>query len=111
MIFSSGVLNYVITFSVIPIGFEPDVPQVRNHQHELQSSYDDLGKLAAERKQRLEESLQLHSFYRDAEEEDLWLSEKEYFVSSTEYGKDVPTTILLLKKHKVCLQIGYSIIC
>eukprot|EP00794_Sanderia_malayensis_P017796 gene17796-19573_t len=81
-------------------GYQPDVEQVRNHQQELQSNYDDLCKLAAQRRQRLEESLQLHSFYRDAEEEDLWLSEKEYFVSSTEYGKDVHTTILLLKKHE-----------
>ena len=83
--------------------------QVRNHQHELQSSYDDLCKLAGERRKRLEESLQLHSYYRDAEEEDLWLSEKEYFVSSTEYGRDVRTTLLLLKKHEVSGQCDYCV--
>ena len=91
------------------VGYEPDVQQVKNHQNNLQTSYDDLCKLAEKRKQRLEESLQLHSFYRDAEEEDLWLSEKEYFVSSTEYGKDVHTTILLLKKHEVSPRIEANV--
>ena len=83
------------------IGYQPDVDDVKKRQAELQNAYDDLCRLAEQRKQRLEESLQLHSFYRDAEEEDMWLSEREYFVSSTDYGKDVPTTILLLKKHEV----------
>ena len=49
----------------------------------------------------LEESLKLHTFYRDLEEEDIWLSEKEYFVSSTEYGSDINTTTLLLQQHNV----------
>ena len=83
------------------LGYQPDVDDVRRRQTELQNAYDDLCRLAEQRKQRLEESLQLHSFYRDAEEEDIWLSEREYFVSSTDYGKDVPTTVLLLNKHKV----------
>jgi len=49
----------------------------------------------------LEESLRLHTFYRDLEEEDIWLTEKEYFVSSTEYGNDINTTTLLLQQHSV----------
>ena len=79
----------------------PEVERIRKNQQELESSYAELCTLADNRKKRLEESLQLHSFYRDVDEEEVWLSEKEYFVSSTEYGKDVHTTMLLLKKHEV----------
>ena len=58
----------------------------------------------------LEESLRLHTFYRDLEEEDIWLSEKEYFVSSTEYGSDINTTTLLLQQHSVSLSISCVLI-
>ena len=57
--------------------------------------------MAKKRRQLLEESLKLHTFYRDLEEEGIWLAEKEYFVSSTEYGHDLHTTTLLLQRHKV----------
>lgn len=71
----------------------------------MKTNYKELCDLAQKRRQRLEESLKLHTFYRDMEEEDIWLSEKEYFVSSTEYGHDSHTTTLLLQQHKVCLII------
>jgi len=56
----------------------------------------------------LEESLRLHTFYRDLEEEDIWLTEKEYFVSSTEYGNDINTTTLLLQQHSVYI-FGFNL--
>ena len=82
-------------------GYKADVETARTNQDELESSYQELCELAKKRRQMLEESLKLHTFYRDLEEEDIWLSEKEYFVSSTEYGSDINTTTLLLQQHNV----------
>jgi hypothetical protein len=57
--------------------------------------------LAAVRRARLEESLKLQSFYRDADEEEIWVTEKDYFVQSTDYGHDLNTAMILLAKHDV----------
>lgn len=59
--------------------------------------------LAAVRRARLEESLKLQSFYRNADEEEMWVTEKDYFVQSTDYGHDLSTAIILLNKHEVSL--------
>ena len=57
--------------------------------------------MAGKRRKMLEESLKLHTFYQDLAEEGIWLSEKEYFVSSTEYGQDLHNTTLMLQQHNV----------
>lgn len=85
-------------------GYKPDVETIKSNQLEMKTNYKELCDLAQKRRQRLEESLKLHTFYRDMEEEDIWLSEKEYFVSSTEYGHDSHTTTLLLQQHKTLEQ-------
>lgn len=80
-------------------GYKPDAETIKNNREELETSYQEICQLAKKRRQMLEESLRLHTFYRDLEEEDIWLSEKEYFVSSAEYGSDINTTTLLLQQH------------
>ena len=67
----------------------------------MESSYKELLHLAQVRRTRLEESLALQMFYRDVDEEELWISEKDTFLSSTDYGHDLNTTMLLLKKDEV----------
>lgn len=32
----------------------------------------------------------------------MWVTEKDYFVQSTDYGHDLNTAIILLAKHEVC---------
>ncbi|XP_065656363.1 spectrin beta chain, non-erythrocytic 1 isoform X4 [Hydra vulgaris] len=81
-------------------GYKANIEVIKSNQSDLLRNYTNLCNLSLERKQRLEESLQLHTFYRDLEEEDIWLSEKDYFVSSTEYGHDLCTTAYLLHQHK-----------
>ena len=89
------------------LGYKPDVETVHNNRKELATSYQEIRQLAQKRRQMLEESLRLHTFYRDLEEEGIWLSEKEYFLSSTEYGSDINTTTLLLQQHNVCFPYSF----
>lgn len=58
--------------------------------------------LAATRRGRLDESHKLQTFYRDAEEEEMWVSEKAYSLQSTDYGHDLNSAMVLLNKHEVC---------
>ena len=64
---------------------------------------NDLLQLAAARRGRLDESHKLQSFYRDAEEEEMWITEKEYSLQSTDYGHDLNSCMILLNKHEVSL--------
>ncbi|XP_028393281.1 spectrin beta chain, non-erythrocytic 1-like isoform X3 [Dendronephthya gigantea] len=81
-------------------GVDIDKDEIREHQAEIDSSYKELLNLAQVRRSRLEESLALQMFYRDVDEEEIWISEKDTFLSSTDYGRDLNTTMLLLKKHE-----------
>ena len=73
----------------------------------MDSSYKELLDLAQVRRARLEESLALQKFYRDVDEEEIWISEKETFLSSTDYGRDLNTTMFLLNKQKVILLLPF----
>lgn len=84
------------------IGYKPDENQIRDHQAELEGAYNELLQLAAARRARLDESHKLQSFYRDAEEEEMWVSEKAYSLQSTDYGHDLNSAMILLNKHEVC---------
>ena len=57
--------------------------------------------LSAARRARLDESHKLQTFYRDAEEEEMWVSEKTQSLQSTDYGHDLNSAMLLLNKHEV----------
>ena len=82
-------------------GYQPDENQIRDHQAELEGAYNELLQLAAARRARLDESHKLQTFYRDAEEEEMWVSEKAYSLQSTDYGHDLNSAMILLNKHEV----------
>ena len=82
-------------------GFKPDENQIRDHQAELEGAYNELLQLAAARRARLDESHKLQTFYRDAEEEEMWVSEKAHSLQSTDYGHDLNSAMILLNKHEV----------
>lgn len=67
----------------------------------LDTAYDELIALAAERRARLEESRRLWQFYWDMEDEEGWIREKEHLMSSPDLGHDLTSVHLLLNKHKV----------
>lgn len=81
-------------------GFKPDENQIRDHQAELEGAYNELLQLAAARRARLDESHKLQTFYRDAEEEEMWVSEKAHSLQSTDYGHDLNSAMVLLNKHE-----------
>ena len=85
----------------LPAGYKPDENQIRDHQAELEGAYNELLQLAAARRARLDESHKLQTFYRDAEEEEMWVSEKAHSLQSTDYGHDLNSAMLLLNKHEV----------
>ena len=92
------------------LGFQPDENQIRDHQAELEGAYNELFQLAASRRAKLEESHKLQTFYRDAEEEEMWVSERETFLQSTDYGHDLNSATILLAKHEVSFASGLKIL-
>jgi len=56
--------------------------------------------LYPQRKQDLEDSLQAHQYFADANEAESWMKEKEPIVCNTDYGKDEDSSEALLKKHE-----------
>jgi hypothetical protein len=77
----------------------------------LDSAYEELITLAAERRARLEESRRLWQFYWDMEDEEGWIREKEHLMSSPDLGHDLTSVHLLLNKHKVMVVIHKLIYC
>lgn len=49
----------------------------------------------AARKQKLSDSLRLQQLFRDVEDEETWIREKEPIASSTNRGKTLLTTIFI----------------
>lgn len=53
-----------------------------------------------QRKQDLEDSLQAHQYFADANEAESWIKEKEPIVMNQDYGRDEDSAEALLKKHE-----------
>lgn len=62
--------------------------------------YDALRDPMAARKQKLSDSLRLQQLFRDVEDEETWIREKEPIAASTNRGKDLIGVQNLLKKHQ-----------
>ena len=52
------------------------------------------------RKQDLEDSLQAHQYFADANEAESWMKEKEPLAGNNDYGKDEDASEALLKRHE-----------
>ncbi|CAG5119810.1 unnamed protein product, partial [Candidula unifasciata] len=82
-------------------GYRPCSPDmIRERMSMLETAYDELHQLAAERRKRLEESRKLWQFYWDMADEEGWIREKEQLMSSPDLGHDLTSVNLLLTKHK-----------
>ena len=57
----------------------------------------------AHRHQQLEDSLRLHQFIHDKEDELRWVREREPLASSSALGNSLTTVQSLLKKHQVII--------
>ncbi|KAK2727728.1 hypothetical protein QYM36_008275, partial [Artemia franciscana] len=77
---------------------------------QLADLWNQLKEKALQRKQDLEDSLQAHQYFADANEAESWMREKEPIVGNVDYGKDEDGSEALLKKHEalMCDQEAFS---
>uniref|UniRef100_A0A8C9U0Y2 Spectrin alpha chain, non-erythrocytic 1 n=1 Tax=Scleropages formosus TaxID=113540 RepID=A0A8C9U0Y2_SCLFO len=77
-----------------------DADNIRRKQEALVARYEALKEPMAARKQKLADSLRLQQLFRDVEDEETWIREKEPIAASTNRGKDLIGVQNLLKKHQ-----------
>ncbi|XP_011311624.1 spectrin alpha chain isoform X1 [Fopius arisanus] len=80
-----------------------DAENIRSKQEQLGSRYAALQRPMSIRKQRLLDSLQVQQLFRDIEDEEAWIREKEPVAASTNRGRDLIGVQNLQKKHQVVL--------
>lgn len=66
----------------------------------LGQAYEELGKLAAERRAQLEDSRRLWQLLWELGEEAAWMREQEQIMATEECGKDLSSALRLLSKHE-----------
>jgi len=77
--------------------------EVRKRIQTLADHWAHLKEKAYQRKQDLEDSLQAHQYFADANEAESWMREKEPLSGSIDYGKDEDSAEALLKKHEALM--------
>jgi spectrin alpha len=66
----------------------------------LHDHWNQLKEKASQRKQDLDDSLQAHQYFTDANEAESWMKEKESIAGNVDYGKDEDSSEALLKRHE-----------
>ena len=85
-------------------GYQPCDPQiVCNRVNHVQTCLQELGEMAAKRRQELEESRRLWSFFQEMEEAEAWIREKEQILASKTCGRDLSSVLALSGEHKSML--------
>uniref|UniRef100_A0A8D2LXY2 Spectrin alpha chain, non-erythrocytic 1 n=1 Tax=Varanus komodoensis TaxID=61221 RepID=A0A8D2LXY2_VARKO len=77
-----------------------DADNIKKKQEALVTRYEALKDPMVARKQKLADSLRLQQLFRDVEDEETWIREKEPIAASTNRGKDLIGVQNLLKKHQ-----------
>uniref|UniRef100_A0A2K5R8T0 Spectrin alpha chain, non-erythrocytic 1 n=1 Tax=Cebus imitator TaxID=2715852 RepID=A0A2K5R8T0_CEBIM len=77
-----------------------DAENIKKKQEALVARYEALKEPMVARKQKLADSLRLQQLFRDVEDEETWIREKEPIAASTNRGKDLIGVQNLLKKHQ-----------
>ncbi|XP_035999097.1 spectrin family protein isoform X1 [Fundulus heteroclitus] len=81
--------------------YKPCEPGLVSEKVELLGqAYEELGQLAATRRERLEDSRRLWQFMWDIGEEAAWIREQEQILSSGDSGRDLSSALHLLSKHE-----------
>ncbi|KOC66045.1 Spectrin alpha chain [Habropoda laboriosa] len=80
-----------------------DADNIKSKQEQLQARYAALQRPMSIRKQRLLDSLQVQQLFRDIEDEEAWIREKEPVAASTNRGRDLIGVQNLQKKHQAVL--------
>merc|ERR550519_2731185 len=80
-----------------------DAENIKAKYEALQSRYNNLMKPMSMRKTRLMDSLAVQQLFRDVEDEEAWIREKEPIVNSTNRGRDLIGVQNLIKKHQASM--------
>uniref|UniRef100_A0A8R1DU58 Spectrin alpha chain n=1 Tax=Caenorhabditis japonica TaxID=281687 RepID=A0A8R1DU58_CAEJA len=75
-------------------------PQVDGRRNLIADRYDDCKKMSADRRDKLSKARNVHRFFRDIDDEELWIKEKKLLVTSDDYGRDLPGVQNLRRKHR-----------
>ncbi|KAL3315949.1 Spectrin alpha chain, non-erythrocytic 1 [Cichlidogyrus casuarinus] len=77
-----------------------DAPTIASRYQHLKERYDALMEPMRKRRSKLADSYKLHQFFRDIEDEEDWINEKEPVAGSNNLGRDLIGVQNLLKKHQ-----------
>ncbi|OXB82803.1 UNVERIFIED_CONTAM: hypothetical protein H355_000501 [Colinus virginianus] len=90
-------------------GYQPCDPQIIcNRVNHVQTCLRELGELAAKRRQELEDSRRLWTFFQEMEEAESWIREKEQILASKSCGRDLSSVVALTGEHKSMLgELGH----
>ncbi|XP_053212819.1 spectrin alpha chain-like [Panonychus citri] len=77
--------------------------EIQKRLFSLNDKWQSLKEKANKRKQDLDDSLQAHQYFADANEAESWMKEKEPIVGGQDFGKDEDSTEALLKKHEALM--------
>lgn len=88
-------------FLLLIPAYKPCEPGLVNEKVDLLGqAYDELGQLAGDRRERLEDSRRLWQFLWDVGEEAAWIREQEQILASGDCGRDLTSALHLLSKHE-----------
>ena len=80
-----------------------DAENIQSKQSALDARYTSLMKPMSNRKTRLMDSLDVQQLFRDVEDEEAWIREKEPIINSTNRGRDLIGVQNLIKKHQASM--------
>ncbi|GMT03322.1 hypothetical protein PENTCL1PPCAC_25496, partial [Pristionchus entomophagus] len=73
---------------------------IDERRNAINGRYDDVKDLAKQRREQLNKALNVHQFFRDIDDEESWIKEKQLLLSSDDYGRDLPGVQNLRRKHR-----------
>jgi spectrin alpha len=74
--------------------------EIKTRLGQLHDHWNQLKEKSVQRKQDLDDSLQAHQYFSDANEAESWMKEKEPLAGNVDYGKDEDASEALLKRHE-----------
>ncbi|EDO49576.1 predicted protein [Nematostella vectensis] len=78
----------------------PETEVIKQRQRLLTQAFQALVQLGKERRARLEDSLELYTFFEDVEEEDIFIKETDKLAASKEVGRDLASLTRLQQRHE-----------
>lgn len=75
-------------------------PEIQEKLEQLNTARDDLESAWVKRRLQLDQNLELNLFYRDCEQAENWMSDREAFLASDEVDSNGDNVEVLIKKHE-----------